>query len=83
MTDAAGCVPSAVTLRRTVHYLRKYPNLDVARARPDAELVIDADRVANAIAVHPDPAEGYRLTVVRDWIAQARLLRLWGLDSSR
>jgi hypothetical protein len=67
-----------------MNFLRKYPNLNAARVRSDAELAADLNRVMHVIDTHPDPNEGVRLTVVRDWIAQALSLRhRWGIDPVR
>jgi hypothetical protein len=63
----------------TIEFLRKYPNLPAAIARPEPELAADFEAVVRVIETHPDRSEAFRLTVVRDWIGQQRRMRIPGV----
>ena len=66
-----------------MHFLRKYPNLNAARALSDAELRCDLAGINRVIDAHAGQPLGYQLGVQRGWIAQALDMRLWGIDSPR
>lgn len=66
-----------------MNWLRKYPNLDAARCRPDAELRRDLEAIKAFIRAHESDVIAVRVSVMRDWIAQALNLRhVWHIDAS-
>lgn len=66
-----------------MHWLCKYPSLDEARCRPDAELRRDLEAITSFIGTHEGDEIAVRVSVMRDWIAQALNLRhVWHIDAS-
>jgi hypothetical protein len=59
--------------------MTKYATYGATRSRSETELRADFEAAQRFIAEHNGTAEAARLSVVRDWIAQRRRNRLFGI----
>ena len=62
-----------------MNLMRKYVTYGATQSRSETELRADFETAQRFIAEHEGSSDAVRLSVVRDWIAQRRRNRLFGI----